>query len=164
MGPWKDWALVDWGREWGTLPSHIWCFIRLDNMPIGKEKLEYGGIVLKDGVYAVVEVAEYTQDVQEATQSDLFTPCDLDVRLDSDGNVTRRNFYLAHTDAFVGPCCVVPDIGGKNNAYFQVKPRREWSNIFIDWLKAPHEHDEMHYTDEEEEAEGVDSSKKRNET
>ncbi len=68
-----------------------------------------------------------------------------------DGEVTGRKFYLANTDAFEDPCCVIPNIGGKANSYFQVKPRREWCNLFVQWLHAPHENDEMHLTDEEAE-------------
>lgn len=132
---WKDWVLVDWGPGYGTLPSHIWCFITLKNMPIGRDTLRYGGINLTDGVYAVVEVANYRANQDVAT--DLFTPLDLDV------TETGRCFYLANTEAFVGTCCVVPDIGGASNSYFQVKPRAEWTNLFIAWLKAPHEHDVM---------------------
>ena len=123
-------------------------------MPTGNMKLEYGGIVLEDGVYAVVEVANYVVDVQEATSSDLFTPLVLDVQgFDADGEVTGRTFYLANTSAFHEPCCVIPDIGGAKNAYFQVKPRREWSDMFTTWLKEPHENDVANYTDEDEEKE-----------
>lgn len=151
-GPWKDWVLVDWG-DFGILPSHIWCFIALENMPKGNQRIEYGGIHLTDGVFAVVEVANYEEE--EEAPSDLFRSLMLEVEgIGADGEVTGRNFYLASVDAFVGPCCVIPNIGGANNSYFQVKPRREWANLFIDWLKAPHEHDVMHFTDDEEEASG----------
>jgi hypothetical protein len=141
-GPWKDWVLIDWGTGWGVLPSHIWCFIGLQNMPIGKDRIEYGGITLTDGVFAVVEVASFVEDLDEATQSDLFVPLQVEVDgIDGDGYVTGRRFYLANTEAFVGPCCVIPDIGGKNYAYFQVKPRREWTNLFVQWLRSPHDDD-----------------------
>jgi hypothetical protein len=149
QGPWKDWALVDWGTE-GTLPSHIWCFVDLSQMPIGKQRLEYGGITLKDGVYAVVEVAQYDTDPTEQTKSDLFTPLLLDTKgIDTDGDVVGRRFYLADTSAIVGPCCVIPDIGGASNAYFQVKNRSQWSKEFISWLKQPHRDDEMEFSDED---------------
>ena len=152
-GPWKDWVLIDWGAGYGVLPSHIWCFIGLENMPVRGEKIEFGGINLTDGVFAVVEVASYVEEVEEATLSDLFTPLTLDVEgIDADGAVTGRKFYLANTDAFVSPCCMIPDIGGKNNAYFQVKARREWSNLFVQWLRASHDADVMVYSDEEEDA------------
>lgn len=149
-GPWKDWVLIDWGPGYGVLPSHIWCFIELENMPIGNQKVEYGGITLTDGIFAVVEVASYVEEKQAAAMSDLFTPLEVEVQgMDSDGDVTARKFYLANTDAFVGPCCVIPDIGGNKNAYFQVKRRQEWSNLFVQWLRAPHEHDVMVDSDAE---------------
>jgi len=139
-GPWKDWALIDWGKGFGTLPSHIWCFVCLTNMPIGREIIECGGIYLADGVCAVVEVANYTEN-QEAT-TDLFTPLEKDVSgIDENGDVSGRRFYLANTEAFVGACCVVPDIGGNPTSYYQVKPRSEWTNMFITWLRAPHDED-----------------------
>ena len=149
--PWKDWVLVDWGTGYGTLPSHIWCFVTLKNMPTGRETLQYGGIKLTDGVYAVVETANYAKNQDGAT--DLFTPLELDVEgIDADGVVTGRRFYLANTEAFVGTCCVVPDIGGKSNCYYQVKARAEWTNLFITWLKAPHDQDVMELSEEEEDS------------
>ena len=69
---------------------------------------------------------------------------------DDDGDVVGRTFYLANTEAFIAPCCVIPNIGGRENAYFQVKARTEWSKMFVEWLKAPHEQDVAEYTDEEE--------------
>ena len=57
-GPWKDWVVVDWD-DYGKLPSRIWCFVKLEGMPKGRDALEYGGITLKDGVFAVVEVADF---------------------------------------------------------------------------------------------------------
>ena len=149
-GPWKDWVLIDWD-SYGVLPSHIWCFVELSNMPKGNQKLQFGGITLQDDVYAVVEVANYNLDIEEATKSDLFTPLVLEVEgFDSEGDVLGRKFYLANTDAFVGPCCVIPDIGGDPNAYFQVKPRRDWTKEFIQWLEAPHADDVMQHSDEED--------------
>jgi hypothetical protein len=149
-GPWKDWALVDWGTVEGTLPCHIWCFVSLLRMPIGKQRIEHGGITLKNGVYAVVEVAQYDTNMTEQTKSDLFTPLLLDTKgIDSDGDVVGRRFYLADTSAIVGPCCVIPDIGGPRNAYFQVKNRSQWAKEFISWLKQPHKDDGMEYSDED---------------
>ena len=108
---------------------------------------------MQDDVYAVVEVAEYNVDEEEMTKSDLFTPLVLEVDgVDVDGEVLARKFYLASTDSFVSPCCVIPDIGGAKNAYFQVKPRRDWSKEFVVWLEAPHKHDVMQYSDDEEDA------------
>ena len=148
-GPWKDWALVDWGQE-GVLPCHIWCFVVLPELPSGSNSLEYGGIRLKKGVYAVTECAQY--DETAANESDLFVPLQLITEgLDEDGEVIGRSFFLSDTDAIVAPCCVVPDIGGQTNAYFQVKNRNQWAKEFIDWLEQPHRDDYMDWTDEDEE-------------
>ena len=145
--PWKDWALIDWGTGWGTLPSHIWCFVKLFNMPIGKEKIELEGTVLEDGVYAVVEVGDYVEEPGEALMSDLFVPLQVEVGERAEEGLTRK-FYLANVDAIVAPCCVVPDIGGGNNAYLQLKRRKEWANLFVSWLEAPHREDVMEFSDE----------------
>ena len=149
-GAWKDWAIMDWGEE-GKLPCHIWCFVTLKGMPIRKQKLQYGGITLTDGVFAVVEASTYDEDIVKTGRSDLFVPLLVDVQgIDADGDVTGRNFYLADVESIVGPCVVVPDVGGPTNAYFQVKPRRDWAKEFVTWLEQPHADDEMVWSDEEE--------------
>ena len=74
--------------------------------------------------------------------------------MDVNGYVTNRTFYLADTEAFVGPCCAVPDIGGRINRYFVVKPREEWAKEFILWLEDPHNLDQMDaFSSDEEESE-----------
>ena len=149
-GFWRDWVLVDWGGG-SVLPAHIWCFVVLSNMPKGRnQRIEFGGINLEDGVFAVVESANYDDDEDGGHQSDLFTPLTLEVEgIDQDGDVSGRKFYLADTEAFVGPCILIPDIGGPPNAYFQVKNRSAWAAEFVNWLKKPHTEDVMEYSDEE---------------
>ena len=131
-------------------------------MPTGRDALQYRGIVLQDDVYAVVEYAEYEeQDVKQEEQdneqveklhTDLFRPLLLEMRVVGP-ETHKRQFYLASTQAFVEPIAVVPDIGGLRNRHLQCKPRREWSDLFVDWLRAPHKDDRMAFSDEEEEAE-----------
>jgi hypothetical protein len=147
-GPWKDWAIVDWGPGWGRLPSHIWCFVDLTAYESPTKNIEYGGIRLEPLVYAVVEVANY-DDIDDDLGSDLFVPLTLDVESVDNDNVTGRKFFLADTDAIVGPCIVVPDIGGKPNAYFQVKKRTDWAQEFVHWLRDKHSDDQMVVTDAE---------------
>ena len=60
-GPWKDWVLVDWGPE-GVLPCRIWCFVDLTGLGPGTKRLEFGGVTLKQNVYAVMECATYDDD------------------------------------------------------------------------------------------------------
>ena len=68
---------------------------------------------------------------------------------------------MADVEAFFAPLCVVPDIGGDQKLrYFQVLPRKQWADIFMDWLEAPFEaeRDEIH-TEEDEKHPPVDLPK-----
>jgi len=149
-GPWKDWAIVDWGRQGGgRLPCHISCFVLLNGLPPGFG-VYHGGVRLKNGVYAVVESSTYETDPEQIKVSDLFTPLLKDVEgFNQYSVVDGRIFYLADVEAIVGPCCVIPDIGGPANRYFQVKPRSEWPEIFTKWLQSPHEDEDISDSDSE---------------
>ena len=136
------------------MPTHIWCFVKLEDMPRGGRRIEYGGVYLDDNVYAVVEAAEYDDPEVTTRMTDLFTPLTKEVgKTNRDGEVLERRFYLADVEAIVGPCAVTPDIGGPANAYFQVKPRDEWAQEFIGWIRRPHTDDKMVWSDEEDEDE-----------
>lgn len=151
-GVWKDWAVIDWGPGYGQLPCHLHAFVQLDDMPTGNMKLEFGGIQLKKGTYAVVEEAKI--DNSELGRSDLFIPFLKTVKgIDNNGKVTGRTFFLADTEAIVKPCAMVPDIGGPPNRYFYVKARPEWAKEFIVWVNRPHKEDEMSAEEEEESGE-----------
>ena len=139
-GPWKDWAVVDWGRDYGKLPCHIQAFVVLDGIPNGSG-LEFGGMPLRNGTYGVVEEAKL--DIVEGFKSDLLTPYLKTVGKIVDKQATERKFFLADTEAIVSPCSMIPDIGGPPNPHFYVKPRREWAKEFVLWVEAPHSLDEM---------------------
>ena len=135
-GPWRDWVWVKY-EGYPPTASHIWCFVVLKNMPTGRESLEHGGIVLKDGTYAVVETAtlEDSADTNTAFKSDLLTPIYKEgVQIFDDGTVGHRTFYLADTEAFLEPCCVIPDIGGPCNKYFAMEGRNYWAKFFAKWV------------------------------
>ena len=166
-GAWKDWALFDWGPGYGVLPGHIWCFVELDGLPSGREELEFGGVRIENGVFAVVETATYVdlETVPDELQSDIFVPLMLDVGgVNAAGEVTGRQFFLADVGSIVGPCIVVPDVGGPPNGYFQVKSRSKWAKEFEDWLKQPHQDDVMIQSDEDDEAEDSSTRKKARNT
>ena len=75
--------------------------------------------------------------------SDIFIPYQKEVEAtEKSGKVSKRRFYLADVNAIASPVCVVPDIGTKLG-YFVVKPRSKWKDEFLEWLAAPHEHDDM---------------------
>ena len=145
-GPWRDWAWVEW-TGYGRLPSHIWCFVSLENMPSGRNSVEYGGISLQDGVFAVCETAELEEDEDEIGRSSLFMPILKEVEMSEDGTIGKKKLYLADTEAFSDPCCVVPDLGGPPNRYFVVQPRNAWSKAFVRWIQDEHRLDEMDFLD-----------------
>ena len=113
-------------------------------MPIGAESLEHGGVKLRDGVFAVVECSQYSEEVDAVVESDLFTPLTLELGEEIEkGETPTRQYYLADVEAFHGPCSVIPDIGGHPSSYFLVKNRLEWSKEFIVWLNQPNKADVM---------------------
>lgn len=144
QGAWRDWVEVNWGAGYGKLPCNIWCFVDLSCTNL-TSWVDHGGIKFKKGVFAVVEAAAYDEDQDQITQSDLFAPLLLEVggMDETTGKVTHRKFYLADTEAFIGPCCVIPDVGGVNNRYFKVQSRDEWPQTFVKWLRQQHKYDNM---------------------
>ena len=143
-GRWTSWAVVDYGPDEGKVHCRIWCFVKLRQMPTErKERLWYGGTYLEDATYAVVECTKFNEDPDEIVESDLFVPLTMELHEDSDANHVKRKFYLADVEAFCGPCCVVPDIGGPRNAFFKVKPRSQWKEEFVIWLKQRHKDDKI---------------------
>jgi hypothetical protein len=154
-GVWRDWVLVDWGDETGKLPCEIWGFVVLDGLPEVSEQdppLHFAGIDLKNGTYAVVEASTWSTNEREIGYSDIFVPFTKTVgKLDKDGCVVARKFFLADVEAFAAPLCVIPDIGSLPRCkYFQVKPRSAWIGDFIAWLEAPHDDDELDTSDDDE--------------
>ena len=165
-GPWRDWVWVDYGKGCGPTACHIWCFVVLENMPIGRDTLQHGGIALKNGTCAIVETAvlEPKNDSNTGFDSDILTPIykgELEIK--EDGTVGQRTFYLADTEAIMEPCCAIPDIGGPCNKYFIVQGRNYWSEKFLNWVKDPHDWDQMDGLDsvKEEDAVMADLEKER---
>lgn len=155
-GPWRDWALFDWGEDYGTLPCEIWGFVVLKGLPaVGdvQPPLHFAGIDIVDGTYALVEASEWSSDQKAVAYSDIFVPFEKEVaRIGNDGQVIDRAFYLADVEAIVKPLFVLPDIGAKPRCkYFQVKPRSAWVADFVSWLEAPHEEDVLSDSEDEDE-------------
>ena len=137
--PWRDWVLVDWGRD-GVLPAHIWFFVDLSFLPetsVGN----FHGVPLKKGLYAMVESAEPPDDDDEVSWSDIFVPIYKEVEQNDKGRF-KRKFYLADVAAFKDVCTVIPDIGGAPHAYFQMRPMSSWGGMFEKWLEAPYSMDD----------------------
>ena len=134
-GQWKDWVLVDWGGD-EPEPAHVWCFMAVSGLPVSKkkrnkhrERLQNGHTVMRNGVYAVAEIAAWSE---KPLNSRLFRRLTMEMASNAAGSRSRRRrFYLISVEQFVGPCCVVPDLGSKNKRdFFQVKNRDNWASLF----------------------------------
>ena len=134
---WRDWVIVDWGKNFAQLPNKLWGFVDLKKLPPGNNGISYGGLDhVPPGVYAVVESSE-TCTQADRLSSELLTPITSEIGAMNRGYVTQMRYYLADVEAFVGPAVVVPDIGGPNNAYFWIKNRESWAKLFESWLSEP---------------------------
>ncbi|NJL56628.1 hypothetical protein HC928_16790 [bacterium] len=139
-GIWRDWVMVRWQE--GDFPAQIWCFVDLTNIPDG-DAVQVGDLKVDKGMYAVVECT--TVDVNDEAISDLWIPITTVVnRLSNRGEVLERKYYLADVEAFVGPLCVIPNIGAKPSCkYLMMKSRDKWADDFIQWIRMDHRFDRM---------------------
>ena len=169
LGPWRDWAWVDYGRKEGKVACHIWCFVVIPDLE--GRRINCGGIRLTKGVFAVVECAKVVgEEALGREPLEVMYPIEKSVGVDErgkillkkDGKLQKRIFYLADTDAFTAPLCVVPDVGGPINRYFVVEPRSKWAECFIEWLKEDID-DDMVMTEDEREAPEAEGSGDENE-
>ena len=139
LGPWFDWAMIDWGGHWGIQPAQIWTFLDLSDLPMGTS-IDFGDGTRLDtaGTYAVVESALPNPDLEEVERSVLLVPY-LKETISLEGDDVVRNFFLVDVDAIHAPTCMVPDMGGEANAFLRMRPRSSWLEIHSKWLKAKHE-------------------------
>jgi len=141
---WRDWVVINWQKE-GQLPNRIYGFVDLRALPgnlVRSNRINYGGLSnIKPGIYAIVEATIMLSD--GVAGSELFDVLTTEAGEFENGLVTKLKFYLADVEAFMEPCVVVPNVGGANNSYFWVEPRARWSEMFVEWLRAPHTYDKM---------------------
>ena len=144
---WRDWVVVDWGRD-GKLPNKIWGFVDLRELPANlprNSQINCGGLSnLSPSICAIVESTELSPHVDGDVDCEIFTRLQTEVAGMTDGYVSKFKYYLADVEAFVDPCIVVPNLGGITNSYYWVQNRGEWAESFVSWLRAPHNLDQMH--------------------
>ena len=150
-GIWNDWAVFDWGKTHGKLPGEIWCFVDFSDVA-GNFNFEIADCKIQNGIYAVIESTTYepppkkNEPRYDVRASDLFSA----IIKDTNANGSRK-FYLADVESIVATCCVVPDIGSKNEyRFFEVLPRKEWARIFTKWLIDRHTDEQAEMEEEEE--------------
>jgi hypothetical protein len=138
-GVWRDWVVVDWGYDGGKLPAKLWGFVDLRALP-ENSGISYGGLGQIDpGMYAIVESSTITDENHDK----LFRTIETEVGEIQGNRVSKLKFYLADVEAIADAAVVAPDIGGKPNAYFWMRPPSEWPDMFEEWLEAPLENDDF---------------------
>ena len=142
--------LIDWGHD-GQLPSKIWSLIDLCGLP-STHTATYKEFSLEQSVYAVVETANFDEDDNQTGLSEIFVPIIKEIGGLTNNAVSHMKFVLADVDAIVQAIAVVPDIGGKPNAYFWVKDCETWRTDFMDFLERPLDLEDEITMDEEDEA------------
>ena len=98
--------------------------------------MSFGGLTrVTPGYYAVVECGEHVQN--DNLNAEIFTAIEKEVMPIGDSTFGHKH-YLAEVDAFVSTAAVTPNLGGKQNAYFELQQRSIWKCDFKKWL------DELH--------------------
>ena len=139
---WRDWIMLNWENT--RVPAQIWCFVVIDCIPPDESSgIVHGGVEVKNGVYAVVELTRYERNPDKVGRSDIFVPVKKLVDQEAQGNQRwRRQYYLAKVEDICEPIAVVANIGGPSKReYFVVKQRNEWVQMFTEWLEDPHSSD-----------------------
>ena len=115
------------------MPNKIWGFVDLRALP-AEQRVIYNDMRLEPSVYAIVESAKFVEDTDEL---EIFMPINKEVVTTADNSVSGLRFYMADVEAIVQAIAVIPDIGGKSNAYFMVKEHETWQTDFMDFLERP---------------------------
>ena len=122
---------IDWGED-EPIPCQLRTFVDLRHIPKDVCKA-----VTNDNpqIFALVESTTPVRSKTEIQKSEIFVPYKRDT-----GPQQTRQYHWATVCSFVEPICVIPDLGNSNpRAVLKVKPRHEWAEDFLLWLKAPHE-------------------------
>ena len=82
-------------------------------------------------------------DPDDHVRSDLLKSHLKEVQLDGNGDIVGHRFYLAETEAFVGSCAMIPDIGWPPNRHLKVTNPGQWHTEFEAWVRSPHDMDDM---------------------
>ena len=127
------------GGDDGVLPSKIWGFLDMSDLA-HDSGVNYGGLSnIQPGTYAIVETGN-GQEIPNDYEWSIFSPFCTEVTGDEDNEADMgTKLYLADVEAFKEPVCVIPDIGGRINAYFGVENMMLWSKKFVTWLNERHQ-------------------------
>jgi hypothetical protein len=154
-GAWRDWVMINW--DGGPQPAKIWGFVDLSCMPLGRRITLTNGKEVQQGVFAIIESADYVEmdaNAAKVITSDLFTDIVLETSmLNAMGEVAVQKYYLVDVETFMDPIVVIPNIGAQPKCkYLLMTPRAQWSEQFVEWIKAPHEEDRVEMAPTEDDA------------
>jgi hypothetical protein len=123
--PWHDWVYVKWRGNDGSLsevPGEIQFFVRIcdDHYPNAPNINGYRG----QGSYAVLQSME---DEPTPFGDSLLLSSGKREKDEESNNV----FHFQRVDTFVRPAFVVDNIGCPSQSLFVVRPRSDWSGLFL---------------------------------
>jgi hypothetical protein len=131
--------MINW-EEHGLLPSRIWGFVNLWDIPTNGYVVDFGGIDrIYPGNYAIIESSKLVKEKRGEVYSEISYLAELEVEKIVDKRVTKLRFYLADVESFHQPLVVVPDIDGPANRYIVFKERSMWKDDFAKWLARDYE-------------------------
>jgi hypothetical protein len=131
--------MINW-EEHGLLPSQIWGFANLCELPTNGYAVDFGGIdTIFLGNYAIIESTKLVKEKRGEVYSEISYLAELEVEKIVDKRVTKLRFYLAHVESFHQPLFVVPDLDGPANRYIVFKERSMWKDDFAKWLARDYE-------------------------
>jgi hypothetical protein len=136
---WRDWVMINWEEE-GLLPSQIWGFVNLCDLPTNGCTIDFGGIDrISPGNYAIIESSKLVKGKRGEVYSKISHLAELEVERIVEKQVTKLRFYLADVTSFHQPLVIVPDIDGPANRYIVIKDRSMWKDDFAKWLARDYE-------------------------
>ena len=105
-------------------PVQICCFIDLEDLPVRTNGFSRG-------VYALVQVAEEAKNDPQRDWSSLLVLY-----------FKQTSYKIIPVSRLIGPVCMVPDLSNRNtHAYFALRSKNDWAELFEDWLLAEHTRD-----------------------
>ena len=133
--PWNDWGIFDlsYQTESGSdMPGQIHCFVDLRGLP------EENDLNYEPAIYAIIEPAIMVTEGWDI--SDLFKPY-TKMTKNADGfdqPITTKE--LVNVKDIKEPAVLIPDLENPNQrAYLRMTKKRQWSQLFENWLNDPHE-------------------------
>jgi hypothetical protein len=131
--------MINWEED-GLLPSRIWGFVNLCDLPTSGCTIDFGGIDrIYPGNYAIIESSKLVKGKRGEVYSEISYLAELEVERIVEKRVTKLRFYLADVTSFHQPLVVVPDIDGPANRYIVFKERSMWKDDFAKWLARDYE-------------------------